>query len=349
VSGQTPHYANYAIEQGKNQKGGEQKVSEKLMVTSSPHINHPRTTRGIMLDVIIALMFPAVASVVFFGYRAAVRVVVCVVACVVLEWAYCKLTKKPGSIGDLSAVVTGMLLAFNLPAGIPIWQALVGCFVAIVIVKQLFGGIGCNFVNPALAGRVVMALSFTTTMVTYSFPGGLPDSVSTASPVGPDALASATPLNLIETGGQEGLDLWTLFVGNYGGVLGETSALALTLGFVYLVARGVIKPIIPISFIASTLVFSWLFGCEAPLAAALSGGLFLGAIFMATDYTTSPYTNLGKLVFGLGCGLLTALIRTFANSTEGVSYAILIMNLLVPYINDLTRGKPFGTGGAKIA
>ncbi len=323
-------------------------MNERLIVTSSPHILSNRTTRSLMLDVIIALLPAAIVSVVLFGYRSAVVISVCIVSCAIFEAIWCLLMKKPIMISDLSCVVTGMLLAFNLPAGIPWWQAVVGCFVAIIVVKQLFGGIGCNFVNPALAARVVMALSFATSMVTYAYPHGAPDAVSTASPAhGVDIMASATPLNLIDAGKGADLSLWQLFIGDHGGVLGETCAIALLIGGVYLVARKVILPIIPLIFIGSTVLFSWLFGCPLPIHAALSGGLFLGAIFMATDYATSPYTITGHLIFGLGCGLLTALIRTFANSTEGVSYAILLMNLLVPYINSLTRRKPFGTGGAK--
>lgn len=316
-----------------------QKPIANLSVTSSPHILGKRTTRGIMLDVVIAMLPAAFMAILFFGYRAGVVIAVCIAACVVLEALWCFLLKKPMAIGDLSCVVTGMLLAFNLPAGIPIWQALIGCFVAIILVKQLFGGIGCNFANPALTARIVMALSFPATMIAYSFP---------AAQTGVDAVASATPLTLIREGG-EVPGLWTLFVGAHGGVLGETSALALLLGGTYLVIRRVINPIIPLSFIASTGLICWAFGCPLPLHAALSGGLFLGAIFMATDYVTSPYTNLGRLIFGLCCGFFTGLIRAFGNASEGVSYALLIMNLLVPYINNLVRRKPFGTKGVKHA
>ncbi|MEA4912894.1 MAG: RnfABCDGE type electron transport complex subunit D [Oscillospiraceae bacterium] len=306
-----------------------------LSVTSSPHIANKRSTRGIMLDVVIALLPALGVSVYLFGYRSAVLSGVCVAACVAFEWLYEKLLHRPVTVGDLSAVVTGLLLAYNLPATLPVWMAVVGSFVSIVIVKQLFGGIGCNFVNPALVGRVVMAVSFASAMTDYAYPA-----------TAPDVLSSATPLNLIEQGGGEGLDALTLFLGNYGGVLGETSCAALLLGGVYLVLRGVIKPIIPVAYIGSTLLFSWMFGCAHPLYAILSGGLFLGAVFMATDYTTVPYTNAGKLVFALGLGLLTSVIRIFANSTEGVSYAILIMNLLVPYINDACRRRPFGAAAA---
>ncbi len=307
-----------------------------LTVTSSPHITSPRTTTGIMLDVIIAMVPAMIASFLFFGARALLLIAVCVACCVLSEAAYCLLAKKPVPVGDLSAVVTGVMLAFNLPATLPVWQAVIGSIVTIVVVKQLFGGIGCNFVNPALAGRVIMAVSFTGTMVNYAYPAQAAD-----------ALSSATPLSVITAGNGAKLPLWDLFAGNHGGVLGETSCLALLIGGLYLILRGVIKPIIPIAYIGSTFIFLALFGCEAPLASILSGGLFLGAFFMATDYTTTPYTNTGKLIFGLGCGLITAVIRTFANSTEGVSYAILLMNLIVPYINGWTRRKPYGTEAAK--
>ncbi len=309
---------------------------KNLTVTSSPHITSPRTTTGIMLDVIIAMVPAMIASVVFFGARALLLIAVCVLACVASEAIYCKLLKKPNPVGDLSAVVTGVMLAFNLPVTLPVWQAVIGSAVAIVVVKQLFGGIGCNFVNPALAGRVILAVSFTGSMVHYGYP---------AQAV--DLLSGATPLNLIVLGHGAELDLWQLFIGNTGGVLGETSCLALLIGGLYLVFRGVIKPIIPVAYIGSTFLFLVLFGSPAPVASIFSGGLFLAAFFMATDYTTTPYTDAGKWIFGLGCGLITALIRTFANSTEGVSYAILLMNLIVPYINGWTRRKPYGTEAAK--
>lgn len=327
-------------------------MENKLVVTSSPHASASRTVRGIMLDVVVALLFPSVASVIIFGYRAALLITVSIVSCALFEFLYCKLLKKPSSAGDLSAVVTGMLLALNVPVSLPVWMMVVGAFAAIVIVKMLFGGIGCNFVNPALAGRVVLTLSFGTAMTTYGYPTRMPEAVaavSSASVNGPDMLASATPLSIIEYGHKDVLDLWTLLLGNHGGVLGETCALALLLGGIYMVVRGVITPVIPLTFIGTTVLFSWIFGSPAPVLAALSGGLFLGAIFMATDYATSPYTNWGRFLYAFGCGLLTALIRAFATSTEGVTFAILIMNLLVPYINDLTRRKPFGTGGAKHA
>lgn len=304
----------------------------KFIVSSSPHISSPNTTTTIMLDVLIAMLPAAIMSVVHFGARALVLILVCAATGVLSEAVFCLILKKPMPIGDLSAAVTGVMLAFNLPASLPVWQAVVGSAIAIVVVKQLFGGIGCNFVNPALAGRVILAVSFTTTMTRYAYP-------DTAV----DALTSATPLSIITNGEGASLNLMDLFLGNHGGVLGETCCAALLLGGLYLILRRVIKPIIPLAYIGSAFVFLWAFGCEFPLASILSGGLFLGAFFMATDYVTSPYTDKGKLIFGVGCGLITAAIRTFANSTEGVAYSILLMNLLVPYINGWTRKKPYGT------
>ena len=304
----------------------------KFIVSSSPHISSPNTTATIMLDVLVAMLPAAIMSVVHFGLRALALILVCAATSVLSEAVFCLILKKPMPIGDLSAAVTGVMLAFNLPASLPVWQAVVGSAIAIVVVKQLFGGIGCNFVNPALAGRVILAVSFTTTMTRYAYP-------DTAV----DALASATPLSVIAAGNGASLNLMDLFLGNHGGVLGETCCAALLLGGLYLILRRVIKPIVPLAYIGSALVFLWAFGCDAPVASILSGGLFLGAFFMATDYVTSPYTDKGKLIFGVGCGLITAAIRTFANSTEGVAYSILLMNLLVPYINGWTRKKPYGT------
>ncbi len=308
----------------------------ELKVSVSPHLRSSRTTQKIMLDVIIALCPALIAASVIFGLRSLLLTAVSAAFCVVLEFAWEKLMKQPVTVSDLSAVVTGMLLAFNVPATMPIWELMVGDVVAIIVVKMLFGGIGCNFVNPALIGRVVMFFSFTADMTNFPAPKGTVD-----------ALSSATPLALIRQGSIGWEEFGQLFIGVHGGVLGETCAAALILGGVYLCARKVIKPIIPLAYLGSTLLFSWIFGSPQPVLALFSGGLMLGAIFMATDYVTSPSTNLGKLIFGLGCGLLTALMRCFANSAGAVSFSILLMNLVVPYINDLTQPKPFGGVKAK--
>ena len=303
-----------------------------MLVKASPHIRDNSSTQKIMLDVIIALCPAIVASGIIFGWRALLVIGVTAAASVAFEYLYCYLMKKPITISDLSAVVTGILLAFNLPSTIPLWIAILGSFVAVVIAKQMFGGLGHNFATPAIVGRIVLAVSFAGRMTAYAYP---------AVPGGVDALAGATPLVATQ---HADLPLLQLFLGAHGGVLGETCAAALLLGGVYLVARRVISPAIPVTYLATVALVSLLAGQE-PLVQLLSGGLMLGAIFMATDYVTSPYTLTGKLVYGVGLGVITCAIRFWASSTEGVSYAILLMNLFVPYINDLTRQKPLG--GAK--
>ena len=306
--------------------------TKSMLVKASPHIRDNSSTQKIMLDVLIALVPAIIASSIIFGARALLLIGVTAAACVAFEYLYCYLMKKPIPIGDLSAVVTGVLLAFNMPSTMPLWMAIIGAFVSIVIVKQMFGGLGHNFANPAIVGRIVLSLSFGARMTAYAYPkfeGGV------------DALASATPLVATQ---HADLPLLQLFLGVHGGVLGETCALALILGGIWLVVRKVISPTIPLTYLATVAVISLLAGQE-PLVQLLSGGLMLGAIFMATDYVTSPYTFKGKLVFGLGLGIITCAIRFWATSAEGVSYAILLMNLFVPYINDLTRQKPLG--GAK--
>lgn len=291
-----------------------------LLVSPSPHVRAKDTTTRIMLDVIIALCPALVASVILFGWRALLVVATCVATCVVSEWAFQKICKRDLTVGDLSAIVTGMLLAFNLPVGIPLWQAVVGSVIAIVVVKQLFGGIGKNFANPAITARVVMLLSFAGAMSDFSS----------------DAISSATPLS----GGQMPSYL-KLLLGNHGGSLGETCALALVVGGVYLVVRKVITWHTPVVFVATVFLFTLALG-ENPVQHVLTGGLLLGAIFMATDYSTTPPTKWGKVIFGLGCGVITVLIRVFGNYPEGVSFAILFMNILTPYITTLTRKRPLG-------
>ena len=306
-----------------------------LSVASSPHIRSGATTTKIMGTVIIALMPALVASVIIFGPRALLVTAVTVAAAVLFEFAWCHLRHQPDSIQDLSAVVTGLLLAFNVPSTIPLWMPVVGAFVSIVIVKELFGGIGRNFANPAIVGRMVLAVSFTSRMTAFPFPNTLS---------GVDALTSATPLAAAGNGAQ--LPYLDLLLGTHGGVLGETCSLALIIGGVFLIAVGTIKATIPVTYLATVAVISLLTGHD-PLVQLLSGGLLLGAFFMATDYTTSPYTTKGQIVYGLLLGVITCGIRFWGNMAEGVSYAILIMNLLVPYINALTRHRPLGVGGGK--
>lgn len=305
-------------------------MDKTLRLSVSPHIHSGRSTAGIMRDVVISLMPAAIAGTVIFGLRALLVIAVCVASCVLLEAIFNKITKKDQTIGDFSAAVTGLLLALNLPANVPLWQCVIGSAFAIVIVKCLFGGIGCNPVNPAITARVFMLVSFGSMTVQ-------------AYPTIVDTVAGATPLPSIAGGNVP--DMMNLFLGLTGGAIGETCALALLIGFVYLLVRRVITWHIPVTFIGSVFVLSFLMeGFDVMKAAALvlSGGLLIGAIFMATDYVTSPSTAKGKIVFGVGAGLLTFLIRYFGVYPEGVSFAILFMNILTPYIDALTAHKVFG-------
>ncbi|MBP3626892.1 MAG: RnfABCDGE type electron transport complex subunit D [Clostridia bacterium] len=300
-------------------------MKDILTVSSSPHLRHPDTTAGIMGDVIIALAPAAIYGCILFGIRALLLIFTCVISAVLAEYIWCKLLKKPVSIGDLSAVVTGLLLAMNLSSAVPIWIAAIGSVVAIIVVKQMFGGLGFNFANPAITARIVLLVSFPSYMAEF------------LEPVMYDAVTSATPL-VKEAGAYTFKEL---FFGMHSGCIGETSAFLLLIGGLYLILRKVINPIIPVCFVGTVALFGLIFG-ENVIQQVFGGGLILGAIFMATDYTTSPTTNKGKLIFGIGCGLLTFVIRRFASLPEGVSYSILLMNILVPYINKATLTKPFG-------
>lgn len=299
-----------------------------LIVSSSPHFRHSDTTSGIMLDVIIALVPTSIAGIVFFGPRAALLLTVCIASAVVSELICCKILKKPVSVKDLSAVVTGLLLGLCLPPELPLWMGALGSAIAIVIVKQMFGGLGQNFVNPAVTARIVLMVSFPTAMTTWSAPFAW---LGTA-----DAVTSATPL---ANGG--GYTLNQLLLGFKGGCIGETYVLALLAGGIYLVIRRVISPTIPLCFIGSTALLMWAFGGD-PLFHIMTGGLLIGAIFMATDYVTSPSSFKGQVIYAVGCGVITAVIRQFGSLPEGVSYSILLMNILVPYIEKLTALRPFG-------
>lgn len=301
----------------------------KLLVSSAPHITGKDSTASLMRDLIIAMVPAMAASVFFFGVQTLILTAVSVLACVAFEYLYEKMLKKPITVGDLSAAVTGILLAFNCPPTLPLWTVVVGAFFAIIIVKQLFGGLGYNFANPAIVARIILGLGYTGLMTSWTFP----------ATVSGDAVASATPLAVYAAGGT--VNYLDMFVGSTGGVLGETSALALLLGFVYLVVRKVISPTIPVTYVATVAVLAVVLGVD-PVVYVLGGGLLLGAIFMATDYVTSPYTEKGKIIFGIGLGVITVIIRRFGSMTEGVSYAILLMNLVVPYINKATRQKPLG-------
>ena len=294
------------------------------IVAASPHVTTKNSTAVIMRDVLIALLPAVLAGCVVFGLRALLVVAVTTSACVFFEWGFEKLCHTPSTISDLSAAVTGVLLAMNLPVSIPLWQAVFGALVAIVAVKGLFGGIGKNFANPAITARIVMFLAFSKTMTAWVFP---------------DAVSSATPLAMMANG--ESVDYLTLLLGNHGGCLGETSALALLIGFAYLLIRGVISWHTPVCFVGTVFVMSLILGQDA-VGQILSGGLMLGAIFMATDYSTTPSTNWGRVLFGIGAGLLTVLIRFYGAYAEGVSFAILFMNILTPYLSKWTETKPFG-------
>ena len=309
----------------------------KLIVSSSPHISSPVKTKNIMLDVIIAMVPALLASVYFFGPRALALVVITVAACVISEYISRKVMKREQTIGDLSAVVTGMLLAFNYPATLPFWIAALGGVVAIVFVKQMFGGLGHNFANPAITARVILLTSFALRMTTWIEPHAWK-----AGEV--DAVSAATTLGMISSGNTADLPTYMqMLIGERAGCLGETCIIGLLIGGIYLVAKKVISPIIPVCYIGTVFVLSAVLGSD-PVMQILSGGLFLGAIFMATDYVTSPITNKGKVIYAIGCGIITVLIRQFASLPEGVSYSILLMNILTPHIENATMPRVFGVG-----
>lgn len=307
---------------------------EKLLVSSSPHLRSGASTQRIMLDVIIALCPALIASFVFFGPRALLLVAVTVLSCVLSEYVSRKIMKRSNTVPDLSCIVTGLLLAFNLPVSLNPLMAAFGGMVAIVVVKQMFGGIGQNFVNPALTARIILMNSFPGDMSTWTPAFGWLN--------GTDATTTATPLGVLKEGGDFTFSHLDLFLGNTGGCLGETCALALILGGVYLMVRRVISPVIPVTYLATVAVISLIAGRD-PLVDLLSGGLLIGAFFMATDYTTSPISRNGRIVYALGCGVFTMLIRMFASLPEGVSYSIVLMNILVPLIERFTLPKPFGS------
>ena len=299
-------------------------MKELLTVASSPHIKRPDTTRGIMSDVVIALAPAATYGCILFGLRALAVLITSVSVAVLCEFLWNKALKKPNTIKDMSAVVTGLLLGMNLPSTLPLWQAAIGSAAAIIVVKQMFGGLGHNFANPAIAARIILLVSFPASMTRFTEP------VS-------DAVTSATPL----AGTAGTLSFKTLFFGMHAGSIGETSAFLLIVGGLYLVIRRVITPIIPVCFIGTVALLSLISG-ESVMLSVFGGGLILGAVFMATDYTTSPTTPLGKAVFAVGCGIITFVIRKFGSLPEGVSYSLLLMNILVPHINRFTLSKPFG-------
>ncbi len=315
-------------------------MDNNLVVSSSPHAKSARTTQNIMLDVIIALVPVEIFSVILFGWRTLLIIGLSVASALLSEALCCKIMKRPVAIKDLSAVLTGILLAFNLPPTAPWWLPVLGSAIAIIVVKQFFGGIGHNFANPAITARIVLFVSFPKLMTTWANPAII------------NLKTTATPLEILKGTAQGDVPrLLHLFIGFKGGCIGETSVLLLILGGLYLVIRKVIKPIIPVCYIGTVAILTFIFTRDfyTTLQYLLSGGLFLGAIFMATDYVTSPITNKGKVIFGIGCGILTTVMRFFCSSAEGVSYSILIMNIITPHIDALTLPKPFGEEkGAKV-
>lgn len=320
-------------------------MSKKLTVSASPHVRSNETTTGIMLDVIIALVPALVMSVVYFGLRALAVTAVTVGTAVIAEYVSRKVMKRNNTLGDLSAVVTGLILAFNLPATIPFWMAALGSVIAIVVVKQMFGGIGQNFVNPAMTARIILMVSFPTAMAKWVLP--FQNSFSA------DAITGATPMATLA--GVEGGNisavapqlpsLAEMFFGKHGGSMGEVCSLALIAGGLYLIIRKVISPVIPFTFIGTVAVcmlFAGKGNFEFVAYQLLGGGLMLGAFFMATDYTTCPLNRKGRFIFAIGCGLITSVIRIYGSLPEGVSFSIILMNILVPHIENLTTPKPFG-------
>ena len=319
----------------------EKKTYSNLVVSSAPHIVSNVDTTRIMAMVIMALIPSLLVSIYVFGMRVLTLTVVCIVASVFFEWAWNALMHKRQTIGDLSAAVTGLLIAFNVPSGLPYWIAIVGCFVGIVIVKQLFGGVGKNIANPAITARIVLFISFATEMTTWPLPR-----------MAADATSTATPLGVLAEGGAELPTNMEMFLGFIGGSMGEVSAIALLIGGLFLIWKKVISPIIPVCFIGSVFVFAFIYyaatggdAFDMALFHVLAGGVMLGAFFMATDYVTTPLLPMGKVVFGIGCGVITMIIRLWGQYPEGASFSILIMNCLTPLINNFFQKRMYG--GAK--
>lgn len=326
-------------------------MNDMLNVSSSPHIRSSVTTRDIMLDVIIAMLPASLLGIYNFGVRALLVMLATVVACLLTEYIYEKLMKKPITTGDLSAVVTGMILAMNMPASIPLWMPISGGIFAILVVKMLYGGLGKNFMNPALAGRVFLLICFTSQMSNFVVEKS--SNLIMNGSLAVDGVSGATPLALLKESGTT-TNALTLFLGNHAGTIGETSAVALLIGAAYLVAKKVISLRIPVAYLATFVIFIALFGGKNStdvnfiLTQLLGGGLIFGAFFMATDYVTSPITPMGQIIFGICLGVLTGVFRLFGQSAEGVSYAIIFCNLLVPLIEKISLPKFFGKGADSV-
>lgn len=300
-------------------------MNKTLILSSSPHIRSKNSIESIMKDVLIALIPAAIAGIYFFKLRAALIMLTSVLSCVIAEALWQKLTHRPVTVNDCSAIVTGLLLSFNVPPTLPLWMIIIGSFFAIIVVKQFFGGLGQNIVNPALAARAFLLASWPVAMTTWTI----------------DGTTSATALGILKSGEGSLPTIFDSFIGNIGGCIGETSALALLIGFIYLLFKKVITWHIPVSYIGTVMILTTLMGRNG-FYEIFAGGLMLGAIFMATDYTTSPMTKRGQVIFAIGCGILTTVIRVFGGYPEGVSYSILIMNLFVPLIDKYIKPKVFG-------
>lgn len=316
----------------------EKQYYDNLVVSSAPHAVSNVDTTKVMGTVLVALIPAFAVGIYQFGYKAAVQTVLCIVACVVFEWLFNALMKRKQTVGDLSAALTGVLIAFNIPASLPYWMSIVGCFVAIIIVKQLFGGIGQNLVNPAVTARIVLFISFATEMTTWPIPRGAGATDATTGP---------TPLGILSEGGGQMPSNLDMFLGNIGGCIGEVSALALLIGGIFLIWRRIISPIIPVCFLGTVFVLALLVPGQDPIFHLCAGGLMLGAFFCATDYVTSPIMPLGKVIFGIGCGILTFVIRVYGAYPEGVSFAILLMNILTPHIDNFCTSRAYKKGGGK--
>ncbi len=320
----------------------DKKTYSNLVVSSAPHLVTNMDTSKIMLMVLIGLAPSFLVSIYVFGARVITLTLICIAASMFFEWAWNKLMHKTQTVGDLSAAVTGTLIAFNVPAGLPYWIAIVGCFVAIIVVKQLFGGMGKNIVNPAITARIVLFISFATEMTTWPLPK-----------MAADATSTATPLGVLAEGGAELPSNMQMFLGFIGGSMGEVSAIALLIGGLFLIWKKIISPIIPCCFIGTVFVFALIYyaatgegdALEMAVFHILAGGVMLGAFFMATDYVTSPLLPMGKVIFGIGCGLITMIIRLWGQYPEGVSFSILIMNCLTPLIENFCQKRLYG--GAK--
>lgn len=325
-------------------------MENKFVVSFAPHVRGSDSIRTTMLDVIIALMPALIGGVYFFGFRALAVTAVAVITCVLAEFLWDKALKKPNSATDLSAVVTGMLLAFSLPPAIPYYMVIVGSVFAIIVVKMFFGGVGQNIVNPALAARAFLMASWPVAMTRYTAPHThLQVFFGNA-----DAVSSATPLGILKEGGAQTATHLDLFFGNVGGCIGEVSALLLLIGAAYLLIRKVITLYIPVTYLLTVGLFGWIFGGEGLfggdfLFQVLSGGVIIGGCFMANDYTTSPVTHKGEVVYAFGAGLITGVIRIFGGYPEGVTYGILIMNIVTPLIDKFMRPRVFGTGRKAVA